>query len=189
MRRAFRVFALAAALGLAGVVASGCATISVSTDYDHTVDFSRYRTFSFVGGHIWINGVRDDGNTLVNDRIHRAIVDALAAKGLREVPTDPDLQVGYLAGARTRTEVEGVGPYAPGFGPYLGWDEWWGPMYTDWWTRTYEEGTLIIDLIDAHTKKLVWRAYARTEVNPPVTDEKIRKAVGKAFTHFPPPRK
>jgi Domain of unknown function (DUF4136) len=59
-------------------------------------------------------------------------------------------------------------------------------MYTQWWTRTYEEGTLIIDLIDAHSKKLIWRAYASSEVKTPVTEEKIRKAVDKAFTKYPP---
>ena len=59
-------------------------------------------------------------------------------------------------------------------------------MYVDWWTRTYNEGTLVIDLIDASSRKLVWRAYAQTEINKPVSDQKAQKVAEKAFKNFPP---
>jgi hypothetical protein len=180
---------LIAAFGLV-LLSSACATaVSVATDFDHAADFSKYRTYQLIGGHIVVNGVLDDGNTLVKDRINIALAGALKAKGLAQVQpgdtTAPDLIVGYVAGARRRTEIEGMGPYSPGVGPY--WNAgWWSPGYMDWWARSYDEGTLVIDLVDGASKRLVWRAYARAEVNAPVTDEKVRVAVDKAFKNYPP---
>ena len=177
--------ALVVAAVLALTSAAGCATVSVSTDFDRSVDFSRYRTFVFVGGRLSNNGISDDGNTLVKDRIHNAVVATLRTKGLTESPENADLAVGYWAGARTKTEIEGMPPYAPEFGPYW-YGGWWGPGYSQWWTRTYDEGTLVIDLVDRTNHRLVWRAYARTEVKQPVSDEKVRQIVERAFKDFPP---
>jgi hypothetical protein len=171
----------------AALAAAGCATVSVTTDFDHAADFSRYHTFVFAGGHLSINGISDDGNTIVKDRVRNAVVAALRGKGLTDVPSGGDLVVGYWAGARTQTEIEGMPPYAPEMGPYW-YGGWWGPGYTQWWTRTYEEGTLVIDLVDPASHRLVWRAYARTEIRPPMSDEKIREVVDRAFSEFPPHR-
>jgi len=166
---------------------AGCATVSVATDYDHAADFSSYHTFRIGGGHLVHEGVADDANTLVKERIENALRAALQGKGLHEAAENADLQVGYYGGARTRTEVEGMPAYGPGpgFGPF--WmGGWWDPSYNDWWARTYNEGTLIIDLVDARTKRLVWRAYAQAEIQIPVSDQKVREAVDKAFQNFPP---
>jgi Domain of unknown function (DUF4136) len=177
---------LAAVFGVAlATWVGGCATVSIATDYDRSVSFSRYRSFAIAGGHIQVDGLLDDGNTLLKDRIQRAISGALRGKGLVETPTGPDLVVGYIAGARTRTEIEGMQPYAPGLGPFW-YGGWWAPGFADWWTRTYDEGTLVIDLVDQATHRLVWRAYARAEVKEPVTDQKVREAVDQAFARYPP---
>jgi hypothetical protein len=185
-RRQGAVRLLGAALcGL--VMLSGCATISVATDFDRRVNFSQYQTFQIVGGHLMHNGIPDDTNTLVKNRIVAALRANLQAKGLHEVTSDPDLYVGYYGGARTRTEVEGMGAYGPfpGYGPF--WvGGWWYPTYSDWWTQTYHEGTLIIDLVDARSRQLVWRAYAQARIDVPVSEQKIRDAVDKVFAHYPP---
>ena len=165
--------------------AAGCATVAVSTDFDRTIDFARYRTFAFAGGHLIINGVNDDGNTLVKDRVRSSVVGALRAKGLTETADHPDLAVGYWAGAHSRTELEGMPLYAAEMGPYW-YGGWWGPGYNEWWTRTFEQGTIVIDLVDQATHRLVWRAYARTEVQAPFTDQQVRAVVEKSFKAFPP---
>jgi len=175
--------ALAAACAV--LLAAACATVHVSTDYDQTVDFSGYHSFQLVGGHLLNEGVPDDGNTLVKDRIEAALRASLRSKGLEEATGGADLNVGYFAGARTRTEIENMPGYGPGFGPF--WTGgWWDPAYNNWWTVTYNEGTLVIDLVDTRTKRLVWRAYAQAAIHVPVTQEKIQKAVTEAFRSFPP---
>jgi hypothetical protein len=180
-----RLSSLLVAVAAAALMAGCATTVSVATDFDRAVDFSRFHTFSFVGGHLTLNGIADEGNTIVKDRIRNAVVAALGERGLAEASDHPDLVVGYWAGARTRTEIEGMPPYAPEMGPY--WTGgWWGPGYTQWWTRTYDEGTLVIDLVDAASHRLVWRAYARTEIKPPVDDKRVREIVERAFKDFPP---
>jgi hypothetical protein len=180
-----------AAAACTALLATACATVQVSTDYDPTVDFSRYHTFQLVGGHLLNEGVPDDSNTLVKDRIAAALRVTLQGKGLQEGGKEAggaDLDVGYFGGARTRTEIETMPTYGPGFGPFW-YGGWWDPAFNTWWATTYNEGTLVIDLVDAHTNRLVWRAYARTEIHVPVSQEKIQKAVTEAFRSFPPSHK
>jgi hypothetical protein len=183
--RAPMITTLVALMGLGG----GCATVSVKTDFDPAVDFSQFRSFQVIGGVLMVDGRPDTRNTLVIDRIKEAIVQELAQRGMQLVENGGDLAVAFVAGARTVTEIEGVGPYRPGFGPYWGAVGWWGPGYYDWWTRTYTKGTLIIDLMDAKTSKLVWRAYAEADINSPDAKEFVRKTVHKAFEKYPPPHK
>jgi hypothetical protein len=51
----------------------------------------------------------------------------------------------------------------------------------------HPEGTLVIDLVDSRSQKLVWRAYC-TAVGSNLADASlIQKAVNKALERFPPP--
>lgn len=50
-------------------------------------------------------------------------------------------------------------------------------------------GTLVVDVFDARTQKLIWRGRATdTLSNKPDKDEKkLEKDVAAMFKHFPPP--
>ena len=56
----------------------------------------------------------------------------------------------------------------------------------------YDEGTLILDVIDSCTEKLIWRGMAIDRVEfsarPEQRDERVRLAVEKMLASFPPPR-
>ena len=58
----------------------------IKTDYDHTTDFSKYRTF------MWIKEPKPE-NPLMKQRIIDAINAQLQSKGLRLVTTNADLGV------------------------------------------------------------------------------------------------
>ncbi len=111
MRRALLMKMIGGVAAGAALLTLSCATTSVATDHDPNVDFSRFRTFAFLGGHIWVNGMADDNNTLVKDRIRNSVVATLNTRGMQQVTSNPDVYVGYLAGARTRTEIETTAPY------------------------------------------------------------------------------
>lgn len=173
------------ALGMLGLQA--CATVDASADYDKATDFTNYHTYRILDGKL----SRDDSlpgapeNTIVKDRIRSAIDAQLQAKGLRPDPQSPDLLVGYVAGARTRQEIESMSPYDPMLGAY--WNGWWGPSNV--YSYDYQRGTLIIDLIDAGRKKLVWRGVVeadRDKVSQLGDPQLIQEATGKAFENFPP---
>jgi hypothetical protein len=157
----------------------GCATVTTKADYDHAVDFSRYHTFSIQAGKLVREGVGDTGNTIVRDRIAAAIGDELAARGLKQTSQGPDLEVRFVGGARTRQELNSA--MTPMYGPYYA-----GPIGTDVWVRDYQQGTLVIDLVDSSNDKLVWRSVATAEDQDFTKEEFIRKAVARSLAQFPP---
>jgi uncharacterized protein DUF4136 len=170
----------AVALAFAALAYTSCASIRVKTDYAHGTDFSRYKTFALQKGSIVAQGVPDPRNTIVRDRIDRALAGALAAKGLSSAPDNADLLVVYVAGARTRQELEHVDWGYP-WGPF-----WGGPGYDDFWVSEHQQGTLVIDLVDADTRKLVWRGMVVAEDKAFADQAFINKAVGKAVSEYPP---
>ncbi|MGI4792252.1 MAG: DUF4136 domain-containing protein [Janthinobacterium lividum] len=182
-------------LGMAALVLAGCDNgnndFSVKTDYDKRVSFSQYHTFAFQKGRLVSRlGTSDPNNTLVDGRIHDAVVNQLTAKGLQLNTQNPDLVATYIAGARSKQEVEDLGPEpydSPYFGGRFGFrhGDWWGAGYDQFYINTYTQGTLILDLIDPKTKQLVWRAYVTGQIDQP--DEKtVNKAVSSALKNFPP---
>ncbi|MCI0570154.1 MAG: DUF4136 domain-containing protein [Myxococcaceae bacterium] len=189
-REATRRILLTAGLALA---LSACATVQVKRDYDPNADFSAYHSFAIRSGKVVNRTDPGVSDTLLNERVDAALKNTLKAHGLQENTESPDLYVTYVAGARERTEVESWGPEAYGGWGWGGWgpDGWWGPGYDEFWTRTYTEGTLIVDLVDARTKQLVWRAYSSEEVTPgklagPEGATFMQKVTDKVFETYPP---
>jgi hypothetical protein len=56
-------------------------------------------------------------------------------------------------------------------------------------TRNYEEGTLIIDVMEGQTERLIWRGTATAEVRPRVSledrSDRVAEAVQKVLAEFP----
>jgi hypothetical protein len=160
-----------------------CATIQVKTDHDHTVDFSRYHTFEIAGGRVVRAGIGDTGNTLVSDRISRALVQNLAAHGLAPVHGDADLAVRFVAGTQIMQEIERI-PVPGGYGTNYAWPAY--PAYGDVWVSDYERETLVIDLVDRATNRVVWHAVAVADTQDFSSPELVNKAVAKALASYPP---
>jgi Domain of unknown function (DUF4136) len=168
-----------AALFVAGFCAS-CATTSVSTDHDPMARFGQFKTFAVIKGKVVNDGVVDRGNTLVTDRVQASVTENLQGKGLQAMDKaegQPDLFVTYTVGSRTIRELDGVWA---GYG-------WYVPSYddNDVWIDEHTEGTLVIDLYDANTKKLVWRSVAKNENKEFIKAQDIDKAVSEALKKFP----
>jgi uncharacterized protein DUF4136 len=158
----------------------GCGpTLQVKTDYDHKITFNQYRSFQMGEGRVIEEGTVTD-NTIVKDRVDASIRSGLTARGLMPAVAQADLIARFAVGARTVEELEGVGyPVAMGV---------WGAYPQDFWITEHPEGTLVIDLVDARSQKLVWRAYLVAEGTGMSDPAFIQKAVTKAFERYPPPR-
>ena len=163
------------ALALAWV--AGCATTSVTTDYDGRADFGRYRTYAIQPGRVQLEDIEASPDSLVRDRIHGALKRELGAKGLEPARAQQaDLIVTYAASSQTRPElVETVG----------GGPDW---MYGGYniFVQHVDHGTLVIDVIDARSGKLVWRSISTAENKDFRSNKFISKAVDKALKKFPP---
>lgn len=169
-----------------GVLLFGCALVAgcgpslqVKTDFDHAVAFNQYRSFQMGEGKVIEKGTVTE-NTIVKDRVDRAVETGLETRGL--VPAPPgdhaDLIARFAVGVRTVKELEGVGyPMSVGM---------WGAYPTDFWVTEHPEGTLVLDLVDARSQKLVWRGYIVAEGSGMADPAFLQKAVSKALEHFPP---
>ena len=132
----------------------------VKVEFDPTVDFDSYRTFA------WL---KTPTTSLWEDYpdIHRQIVktmDYLLITGeLTEADDEPDLYWTYHArtNSELRLDTNQLG-YAYGAGWI--WNPGWGgnpgavPMTGH--LRTFKQGTLVVDLIDARSNELIWRGSA-----------------------------
>jgi hypothetical protein len=160
---------LAAALALPAMAAAQ----KVTVEFDQGADFTRYKSFTMRAGRI-ASKQPSLNNDLVRKRIEGEIRRRLGEKGLSEVERQPDLNVGFSLGSANRRQVE---RYPAG---------WRG-----WGTRRvavrYTEGTLVIDLRDARTRELVWRAIAVDEERDPSRIQgHIENMVKKSFQRYPP---
>ena len=168
---------------------SACTTFKVKTDHDPTADFSSFKTFAF-GGPAEMNkgGIYD--NSLMRKRIESAVVRELTSKGLRQVALDDpqDLLVHYWVNVQDKQRLESGGTsVGVARGPYGGYG--WGAGYGGGVTTVeYKEGTLILDLIEATKKQLVWRATIVGTLQDSTKDnvELGNKAIAEAFESYPP---
>lgn len=145
----------------------------IQTDYDHRADFSTYKTYS------WLKV--ETPNSIWDGRVRDAISSELSKKGLSEVPSGGDIGVVAVATTRAKPTLETF------YNDFGGW-YWQGFGTATTTVHTYSEGTLIVDLFDASTKKLIWRGSASDTLSEKAekNTEKLEKAVSKMFSHFPP---
>jgi hypothetical protein len=179
--------------GRRGVVLAGAAaalllsvacesTLKTSADWDKTADFTKYRTFSW-------KRTGELKDPIWERRIEGVIEDELAKKGLTPSPDGDLLAVTHPRLSR-ETRVES---YNAGWG--YGWGYGWGPAMTTTTVREIPVGTLVIDLVDARKKEIVWRGVASDTLNtdPSRTNEEreqaLRRVVAQLFAGFPPPKK
>ncbi|MCW9013713.1 MAG: DUF4136 domain-containing protein [Gammaproteobacteria bacterium] len=171
-------------------ITSACSTLSVHYDYDTNKNFSTIRTYN------WLPFPRDaDIDELNKARFINAIDADLASKGLTKNSSQPDFEIATHVGKEDKVDISTWGyTYAP-YTVYRGYgyrypEASFGYSTGGINTYHYQEGTLILDFIDARTKKLFWRATAKDTINPASTPEKqtakINNAVKTILENFPP---
>jgi hypothetical protein len=168
------------------LVISACTPLRVVTDFDHSASFGTYHTFSLLMG-----GEDSTRNPLVIQEVHNALRAELEKKGFGfvESAAEADFVVNFSIGARSRTDVKSLPlPYA---GPWWSLDSWWGSPY--WGSnvdvRVYRQGTLSIDMFDAHSHKPVWHGRGTRELTQADLEHPrapIRGAVRAILYEFPP---
>ncbi len=171
--RRLTALTLAAALG-----AAGCSTMSLTTDYDRSADFARYSSFEFMHA-------QEISNPLLRGRVEAAIERELGSKGLRRLPGTPDLWIAVHWRLDRETQID-----TAHFG--YGWGRWgyWGGGRTVTTVRQVPIGTLIIDIVDARERKLVWQAVASDAIDRHADADKreyvVNKTVARMLAAFPP---
>ena len=157
------------------LVAAAASIADVKTDYDRNSDFSHYKTYS------WEQIQTQE--PLWADRIKSAVNAQLIAKGW--TPVESGGQVAIIALEMDKNQRT-LNTFYDNFGRGWRWGGGFGTATTT--VDTYKVGTLVVDLFDANTKKIIWRGSSSDTLSNK-SDKNIKnldKDVQKMFEHFPP---
>ncbi len=161
----------------------GCATMNVSSHMAVGLNTTPYHTFAWgTPDALPAGDPRLDQNPFFKDHVEGAVEKQLGARGIRLTTDQPDLQIHYHAVITPRLDVNRV-------------DREYGYCYDgdcDVRVFDYEEGTLVIDIIDARTHRMVWRGWAQNTVEAALKNQdrmaqQIDTAVARMLARFPQP--
>lgn len=164
------------------------ARAKMNVDFNPNLDFSKYKTFAYIGGVEHLVMLQVNPN-LIRDNVHEAVARELTKRGLREVRRDqnPDLVVRYFANSESEVNFAATGDWG-GFDPFIA--DYWAYTYELWNASTTREGSLMIDLIDVKLKDLAWRLYCQQKIlNVDKVWPKVNEEIIKGFESFPPTEK
>ena len=167
-------------LAMAAATTAACATtMSVSSHVDRSVNFSSYRTFDWGPADALPTGdARLDANPFFKDHLQGEVEKQMAGRGLTLAHDGaPDLLIHYHANITQRIDVAGV-DRDYGYGGEA---------------REYEAGTIVLDLVDARSQRVVWRGWAQDAVTGMLASDdtmsaKIHEAVTRMLARLPPRR-
>ncbi len=168
---------------LLSLFGTGCASYHVYSETEPGVNFYKYRTYNWLntkyvqrgnGGPEWLN-------ERVENKIRSAVESHMNRFGFKPCEEQPDLMLHFHVVIRNEVFY-----------------------FHDWWCDedngtnlgrchrlrpvNYQEGTLLIDIIDGKTGQQVWRGAASNVVEyltPEQTDARVEEAIRLIFEKFP----
>jgi hypothetical protein len=148
----------------------------MSTDYDHSTNFSQYKTYS------WLKV--QAGDSLWQDRIKQDVDAQLSAKGWTKVDSNGSAAISAFQSTHDQQTLE---TFYDGFGGGWRWRGFGDGMATTT-TDVTKIGTLVVDVFDSQTQKLIWRGKQSDALsgNPDKNEKKLAKDVTGMFKRFPP---
>jgi len=169
------------------IIVTGCSDFKVNADYDKEVDFNSYKSFSFLQ---W----NKENSSLINELDQQRLLNAVKSEMMDrryayheeggELAVSLYIVLDQQSGTTAYTSYYGGyggGYYSPGWG--------WGGGYA---TTTYSNfhyvvGTLVIDVYDESTKKLIWQAVASKTVdeNPQSRQKNTGRLMSYVFQKYP----
>lgn len=177
---------LTIAVTAAVLLLSACST-TIQTDFDTQADFSKYSSYAWFIKPEKNKPPTAGANQIVDRRIRRAIAGQLASKGFSETSAErADFLVTYYVSLSQQIRMYPTG-WGYGWGPYWGFGYGWWPGWGYGGTYVYNEGTIIVDVIDQGRRQLVWRGVvSRALSKSSSSQEKIDKAIARLMRGFPP---
>ncbi|HJN06789.1 MAG TPA: DUF4136 domain-containing protein, partial [Bacteroidales bacterium] len=177
------------------MVMSSCSSLTFSYDYDKSIDFTKFKTYSYYG---WADNSGEILSPFDKERIEQSFGNEFKERGLTFQKEGGDLTVVlYIVTKQqqqTTATTTGMGGMYNGYGGYggfygygPGWG-WGGGMQTTTFnTYDYTVGTLVCDVFDTHEKKLIWEGVGKGTVdsNPQERTKRIPMIVDKIMANYP----
>jgi hypothetical protein len=157
----------------------------IHVTYDKAVNFANFKTFG------WAPRSAIAHPMLAADVVG-AIEDELTARGLQKATSNPDLIIQVYGSIDNESTFYSNDPLYMGSGGIPPLDpSMTGPAFVGDWgnnTVTIHKGDMIVDLIQASTKKLAWRAMSQENVstqNPEKLMQEVNNTISKMFKEYP----
>jgi len=165
-----------------------CSGVRVSQDYEQGYNFLVLKTFSWKENKNHEYGFKN--NELVDTRIRAAIVNQFGMQQYTYIDSGvPDFYISYHFSIEQKISTQqvsgGVSMGRGSFGRY-------GSVGISTGTQVdaYDQGTLLIDVTDASSNKLIWRGISTQMVSehssPEKSTKQINETVKKLLAQFPP---
>lgn len=150
-----------------------CNTTKVTSDYDREASFKNYTSYQIVEED---EQVPADMNPFHIQRINKAIKTEMNKLNYRP-SQDPDLLVAFTVTVKDKQDINTYPMYGR---------RWWGFNDTQVDVNNYEEGRLVINLIDAESGEVVWYGSVTNVLTDNVKkmEGKIQKAVQAIFESY-----
>ena len=195
-RSIFKTMSRIVALTAAAILLASCASKpSIESDYDHTVDFSQYKTYGFFNPM----GIENPNYSSIYGSIFRdSISKEMESRGYKQ-SDDPDLMINVSGRLQDKTKVTTMNDsYMGGYGGYGGYygyrrgayGAWGGYGYgTSTHVSNYTEGTVNVDIVDRNLKRMVWEGVAVGRIDEDKTNEEkrtnINAGIQEMFAGYP----
>ena len=170
------------AAALFGTLLAGASALAqaVNVDYDHTINFLKYKSYTLEKLHAT--------DPSVETRLTIAIDRDLQARYLHPEGKDPDIIVAVVESNQDKQEYTTFYDGLAG----LSWQRGWGSggfLDNAATLQDIPAGTLVFNMWDGKTKKLIWRGIITepaSVMSDKEADQKMDKAVGQLLAQFPP---
>ena len=187
MVKFFRVTAVLIAFALLSACGS---TTKIHSDYDHSLDFSQYKTY----GYYSPMGIENANYSSLLGQMFRSAIDAQMLPRGYVKSSNPDILINVSARLEDKTKVTTMSDPHMG-GGYYGYrggmyDPWGGYGYgTSTHVSQYTEGTVNVDMVDVKQKRMIWEGVAIGRVDEKEKNDELRSdintGVAEMFENYP----
>ena len=166
-----RVFKITLCLFLFLTLTSCAVNYDIISDTEPNVNFRQYRTYAIIHDD---HGFEIGANPINEQRIDAAIEKEVTAIGY-EHSEDPDLHISWFVKVNTKLEKGIYNTY---------YNKWRSPRAIE--VYEYQEGSLVVDIVDTNTGKVVWHVKVSSNITAEIPDveEKINKVVKEIFNSY-----
>jgi hypothetical protein len=164
-------------VALGALALTACATTGINSYVERGTDVGQYRTYTWGPANVQTTGdPRLDNNRFFQERVEAAVESQLNARGFEKTTEAPDLLVRYYASVEQQVNADGADR------PYVACE--------DCRPFVFDAGTIVVDLIDARTHRLVWRGWAEGSIdgvidNQAWMEKRVDEAVARILERLP----
>ncbi len=189
-----KVYAL---LLISSLLLVGCAPANnTQVSYDSAINFKTYQTFTWHPAEIPAPKQGSSDNlysVLLDHRVKEAIASEMVKKGITPDPENPGLLIAYDIAVKQPRNFDNKEALETSLG--YGYSYWFGYRYKYDGTglqnfrsiEKYKPGSLVIDLIDSNTNRVIWRGSFDAGIDPTILDiDQLNKVVARVMSQFPP---